>query len=207
LRAIRSKLTYSNVIASIAMFLALTGGTVMAAKLRSGDIAANAIKKKNLAKNSIVNADFRKKSLITQTATGAPVALNVAPTAPATAVSLPLSGKTTFTPKKGYIGELLAEAQFTLASAAPPGVSCTPTVRILVNGEPVIFLTGSDIPYNATTPPTGSTGAPYTSVVSGSAPIGVTGSNATFTADYTGDPGCTPTSKVDELKLAVLKVR
>ena len=92
MRAIRSKLTYSNVIASIAMFLALTGGTVMAAKLGSSDLAANSVKKKQLAKNSVTSQDLAKKSLITKSATGGGQLVNVTAVAPATGFPLPLNG-------------------------------------------------------------------------------------------------------------------
>jgi hypothetical protein len=204
LRAIRSRLSYANVIATIAMFLALTGGTVMAAKLGSGDIAPNAIKKKQLAKNSIVNADFRKKSLITQTATGGGQAANLAATAPASGLPIPLSGQTTFTPKKGYVGLLLAEAKGTLAAAAPPG-GCGVAIDIIVNGEIAYVLFLSDTSDISTAP---STGAPFTDVDRGSAPIGLTGGKQTITAQYNGDPvGCTATSKIDQLKIAVQKSR
>jgi hypothetical protein len=203
LRAIRSKLTYSNVIASIAMFLALTGGTVMAAKLRTGDIAKNAIKKNQLAKNSITNQDFRKKSLITKTATGGGQTVNVEPTPPATGLPLPLSGSTTFTPKKGYIGLLMAEAKGTLAAAAPPA-GCSVVVDILVNNEFAFSLFLDDSPDLSTVPPTG---APFTDVDRGSAPIGLTGGPQKITAQYDGDADCSPTSTLSQVKIAIQQSR
>lgn len=205
MRAFRSKLTYSNVIASIAMFLALTGGTVMAAKLRSGDIAANAIKKKNLAKNSIVNADFRKKSLITQTATGGGQTVNVDPALGTIGTPLPLSGKTTFTPKKGYIGLLMVEGAATLASADPVGdPGCGIGITIYVNGEAAVGLFLNDTSDSSISPPTG---APFTDHQSGVAPIGLLGGPQTISAVYNGDASCTATSKIDTLKIAVQKSR
>ena len=203
MRAIRSKLTYSNVIASIAMFLALTGGTVMAAKLRTGDIAKNAIKKNQLAKNSITNQDFRKKSLITKTATGGGQLLNVEPTPPASGIPLPLNGQTTFTPKKGYIGLLMGEAKGTLAAAAPPA-GCSASVDILVNNEFAFSLFLDDAPDLSTVP---STGAPYTDVDRGTAPIGLTGGTQKITAQYDGDTGCSPTSRLDQVKIAIQQSR
>ena len=203
LRAFRSKLTYSNVIASIAMFLALTGGTVMAAKLGTSGIAKNAVKKNQLAKNSIVNADFRKKSLITKSATGGGQAANLEAVAPAPGLPLALSGGTTFTPKKGYIGLLMTEAKATLAAAVPP-TGCFISISILVNGEFAYTLGLSDSPDLSTVP---STGAPFTDVDRGSAPIGLTGGTQKITALYNGDIGCSPTSRIDQVKVAVQQSR
>lgn len=202
MRAIRSKLNYSNVIASIAMFLALTGGTVMAAKLRSGDIAANAVKKKQLAKNSIVNQDFRKKSLITKSATGGGQVLNVEAVAPVTGFPLPLSGQTTFTPKKGYVGLLMAEVRATLATIAPPA-TCFGSVTFLVNGISVGTLFVSDNPFGPADP----TGAPFTDVASLATPIGLTGGPQKITAEYDGDATCSPTSKIDQARVVVQQSR
>jgi hypothetical protein len=185
------------------MFLALTGGTVMAAKLGTSDLAKNAVKKNQLAKNSIVNADFRKKSLITKSATGGGQLANVEAVAPATGIPLPLTGSTTFTPKKGYIGLLMAEAKATLASAAPPA-GCGLSVDILVNGEFAYSLFLSDSPDLSTVP---STGAPYTDFDRGVAPIGLTGGTQKITAQYDGDTCCSPTSKIDQVKIAVQQSR
>lgn len=89
MKALLAKLTYANVIATIALFLALGGGAVMAAgqlgknvvkskniapnavrtqdiakkAVKSGKIAANAIKNKNLAKNAVSGGKVRKKAL------------------------------------------------------------------------------------------------------------------------------------------------
>ncbi len=204
MRAIRSKLSYSNVIASIAMFFALTGGTVMAAKLTSGDLAPNSVKKKQLAKNSVTKDDFAKGALIVSTATGGGQPANLAATAPAAALPLPLSGKTTFTPKKGAVGLVMAEAKATLASVAPPA-GCGVFIDILVNGEIIYTLTLFDTPDNVTT---GSTGAPFTDTDWGSAPIGLTGGSQKISAQYNGDAtDCSPTSKIDQLKVAVQRSR
>ncbi|MGH2981930.1 MAG: hypothetical protein ACRDKV_07805, partial [Solirubrobacterales bacterium] len=182
MKAVLSRLSYANVVATIALFLALGGGAVYAAsKVRSGDIAANAVKKKQLAKNSVTNRDFRKKSLITKNANGGGQTINVAATPPATGFPLPLSGQTSFKPKKGYIGLLMAEVKATLATIAPPS-SCTASVTFFVNGIVVggVFL--SDNPFGPADP----TGAPFTVVASFAAPIGLTGGNQKITAEYDG---------------------
>ena len=203
MRAVRSKLTYSNVIASIAMFLALTGGTVMAAKLGTSDIAKNAIKKNQLAKNSITSGDFAKKSLITKSAKGGGQLANVEAVAPSPGTPVPLTGQTTFTPKKGYVGLLMAEAKATLAAAAPPA-GCFISISILVNNEFAYTLQLSDSPDLSTVP---STGAPYTDSDRGTAPIGLLGGPQKITALYNGDAGCAPTAKIDSLRVVVQQSR
>jgi hypothetical protein len=117
MRALLAKLTYANVVATIALFLALGGGAVMAATelgknvvtsnnlaanaVKTQDIAANAVKaakiapkavkNKNLAKNSVTAAKVKKATLTrTQLKAGTLAGLQVAD---AQAVNVPgLSG-------------------------------------------------------------------------------------------------------------------
>jgi hypothetical protein len=204
LRAIRSKLSYSNVIATIALFLALGGGAAFAAsKIKTGEIAKNAIKKNQLAKNSVTKDDFVKGSFIVSTATGGPAAANVAPTPPATGVPLPLKGKATYTPKKGHVGLLMAEAKGSLASAAPPA-GCNVFIDILVNGDIATTLFLSDTPGTTTAD---STGAAREDVSSSSTPIGLTGGPQVITAQYDGDPQCVPAAAITQLKVEVAQLR
>jgi len=204
LRAVSSKLNYANVVATIALFLAIGGGAAFAAsKIKTGQIAKNAIKKNQLAKNSVTKDDFVKGALIVSKATSSGALLNVAPTPPATGVPLTLSGKTTFTPKKGRVGLLLGEVKGTVQAAAPPA-GCDPAIRVQVNGENAFFLFLDDVPDNSTAP---SSGAPFQDADRASAPIGLTGGTQKITADYIGDPGCSPTSKIDQLVLEVQQSR
>ena len=59
MRRLTSALTYSNVVATAALFLALSGGVAYAATslgknaVKSHNIAANAVKARNLSKNSV----------------------------------------------------------------------------------------------------------------------------------------------------------
>ncbi len=59
MKKIRGSLTYANVIATLALFLALSGGVVYAAStlgansVKSKNIAAKAVKARNLAKNAV----------------------------------------------------------------------------------------------------------------------------------------------------------
>jgi hypothetical protein len=58
-KKLRGTFTYANVIATLALFLALSGGVVYAASslgknsVKSNNIAANAVKARNLAKNAV----------------------------------------------------------------------------------------------------------------------------------------------------------
>jgi hypothetical protein len=69
MRGIVSKLTYANVIATIALFLALGGGAVMAAEqlgknaVKSKNIAANAVKTQDIAKNAVKAAKLAAKAV------------------------------------------------------------------------------------------------------------------------------------------------
>jgi hypothetical protein len=72
MRALLRKLTYANVVATLALFLAVSGGAVWAASqlgknvvksnniarnaVKSQDIASNAVKTRNLAKNAVKSA-------------------------------------------------------------------------------------------------------------------------------------------------------
>lgn len=204
MRAMRSKLSYSNVIATIALFLALGGGAAFAAsKIRSSEIAKNAIKKNQLAKNSVTKDDFVKGALIVSTATGGPAAANVAATPPATGVPLALKGKATFTPKKGRVGLLLAEAKGSLASAAPPA-GCFVFIDILVNGDVATTLFLNDTPGTTTAD---STGAAFEDVSRNSVPIGLTGGPQVITAQYDGDTDCVPAAAITQLKVEVAQLR
>ena len=204
MRATRSKLNYANVVATIALFLALGGGAAFAAsKIKTSQIAKNAIKKNQLAKNSVTKDDFSKGALIVSTASSSGTLLNVAPTPPAANIPITLSGKSTFTPKKGTVGLLMAEVKGTVAAAAPPA-SCNPFIVVQVNGENAIFLALNDVPDNSATP---STGTPFQDVDRGTAPIGLTGGTQKITAAFNGDTGCSATSKIDSLKVAVQQSR
>ena len=64
MRRLRSGLTYTNVVATLALFLALSGGAVYAAnKITSKQIGKGAVKNKNLAKNAVKNKNLAKNSV------------------------------------------------------------------------------------------------------------------------------------------------
>jgi hypothetical protein len=64
MRRLRPGLTYANVVATLALFLALSGGVVWAAnKITSKQIGKGAVKNKNLAKNAVKAKNLAKKSV------------------------------------------------------------------------------------------------------------------------------------------------
>jgi hypothetical protein len=71
MRQVRSALTYSNVVATLALFLAISGGVVYAAStlgrnaVKSQNIAPHAVKNRNLAKNAIKNSNLAANAVST----------------------------------------------------------------------------------------------------------------------------------------------
>ncbi|HKZ12513.1 MAG TPA: hypothetical protein VJL81_01575 [Solirubrobacterales bacterium] len=153
LRAIGKRLTYANVIASLALFLALGGGAVYAAshkanqigtgKLKqnavtAGKIKANAVTQTKIRNNAVTNAKLRQGAVnfekiaagtnVIGTAISAPVAVD-GPSAVPVTFSAPLS----FTPTAGSVYMLSVEARGT--NLARSGTEpCRVTVVPLVNG-------------------------------------------------------------------------
>jgi hypothetical protein len=64
MRRFRGRLTYVNVVGTLALFLALSGGVVWAAnKVTSKQIGKGAVKNKNLAKNAVKAKNLAKRSV------------------------------------------------------------------------------------------------------------------------------------------------
>ena len=64
MRRVRPRLSYANVVATLALFLALGGGAVWAAnKITSKQIGKGAVKTKNLAKGAVKNKNLAKNAV------------------------------------------------------------------------------------------------------------------------------------------------
>ena len=64
MKRLRPRLTYANVVATLALFLALGGGAVWAAqKITSKQIGKGAVKTKNLAKGAVKNKNLAKNAV------------------------------------------------------------------------------------------------------------------------------------------------
>src|SRR5260221_12461374 len=60
MRAMRQRLTYANVVATLALFLALSGGVVWAAgKIGSKGLKANAVTAGKIKRNAVTNSKIR----------------------------------------------------------------------------------------------------------------------------------------------------
>jgi hypothetical protein len=213
---VRPKLSYANVAATIALVLALGGGTVYAAShlgknsVDSKAIKKGAVKNSDLAKNAVTGKKVKNGSLtaedlvdgviradVTGTANGGPQAgINTN-----TSNALPLTGDTTFTPGDGEVAAIAAEGRFTIASTSG-AVFCSPAVRLLLNGQPTRVFVSPDADGNNTTPIT-SPGR------DADGPFGMidAGQPLTITAQLQGDVDCTPASQLDKLVVRIVEFK
>lgn len=205
MKTIRRHLTYANVIATLALFLALSGGVVWAAgKISGGRLKPNSISAGKIRRNAITATKIRPNAVIaTKIRAGAvdfgklaagtnliaSATSAAVPVASATPVSVPLSGPVTFTPSAGTVDLLSVEARATnLARAgAEP---CAPRVLPFVNGSAWLpaaeALTLSAFPATADEP----TGVRPAAGITGPVGLGAPGVSQTVAVKVIGDPGC-----------------
>jgi hypothetical protein len=212
LRAIGKRLTYANVIASLALFLALGGGAVYAAskqanqigtgKLKqnavtAGKIKANAVTQTKIRNNAVTNAKLRQGAVnlekiaagtnVVGTAISPAIAVNGA-----AAVAVSFSAPLSFTPTAGSVYMLSVEARG--ANLARSGTeNCRVAVVPLVNGAE----------WNAATPlvltafqPTAEAPSGTVPAVGQTSPIGLAAPGVTETigARLIGSPRCSAAS-------------
>ncbi len=216
---LRSRLTYANVVATLALVLALGGGTVYAAiKLGKNDvdsknIAKGAVKTSDLGKNAVKSPKIKDGTIeagdiaagvipqldadVAGSATAGPQGgINANTTSP-----LPLSGDTTVTPGAGSVVALAAEGRFTI-SATAPGLFCSPAARLLVNGQPTRVFVDPEAEGNTTTPvqsPGRDADGPF-GLLDPDAPL-------TITAQLQGDVDCAASSQLDRLEVKIVRIR
>jgi hypothetical protein len=208
LRAVLRRLTYANVIATLALFLALGGGAVWAAnhkaakvgtgKLKpnavtAGKIKANAVTQAKIRENAVTAVKIRKEAVsfeklaagtgVVATATSSPVAVD-GPSAVPVNFSAPLS----FTPVAGSVYLMSIEARG--ANLSRSGTEpCRVQVVLLVNGAE--WGGGAPLVLSAFEPtpeaPSGTIAA-----AGQTSPIGLTATGATQTigAKLIGGPRC-----------------
>ena len=211
MRAVRQRLTYANVVATLALFLALSGGVVWAAnKIGTKNLKANAVTAGKIKRNAVTSAKIRGSAVTTAkikagavdltklapgtnllaSASAGPVAANG--TVP---VAVPLSGTTTFTPQAGTAAFLSVEAKGNnLARVGEK--DCEPRIVPFVNGSQWDVAEGV-LKLRAFAPtaeqPTG-----LVPVSGETGPIGLTspGVAQTVSVKVLGSPECTPASTV-----------
>jgi hypothetical protein len=207
-------LTYANVAATIALFLALSGGVVYAAsKIDTNDIANNAVTEKKLAKHAVSNRVLDNKAVDAsnvvkgalgpkQLAPGAVFSLSATggPVSAAADNPIQLQGDTSWKAKKGEADELVATAEGRLADATA-NQFCFVDVRISVNGQPnqpleTPFLTSD-----------GTTTLSPDSDSDEEAFLPEAGQRQTVTAEtHASTPACASGSTVDKLKIAIIRL-
>jgi hypothetical protein len=210
MQAVRSRLTYANVIATIALFLALSGGVVWAAgnigtrrlkpnAVTAGKIKKNAVTAVKIRSNAVTGAKIKDGAVsldkiasganVVAEATGGPVAANQKDPIPVT-----LSGTATFTPETKVVSLLSVEAKGN--SLARTGAEpCTPTIETYVNGN--LFETGGQLTLRAVAP-TAEEPSGLRPVGGVTAPLGLTspGVAQTVSVKVRGDTDCTSASTV-----------
>jgi hypothetical protein len=108
LKQIRQRLTYANVMSSIAVFLILGGATAFAAKkIGNKEIKANAITTGKIKKNAVTSAKIKKNAVNgtkvkDQSLTGADINLGTLGTVPSANSANSLVGLTRFNVKLGF---------------------------------------------------------------------------------------------------------
>lgn len=201
MKKIRQRLTYANVMSSLAVFLVLGGATAIAAKkIGSHQLKANSVTTAKIKKNAVTTAKIKNKAVnftkiaagtnVVATATGGPIAANnEAPT------TIPLAGTPSFTPQAGVVDFLSVELKGdNLARAAEK--ACTPTVQPYVNGNS--FEVAQGFLTVRAFAPTEEEPSGLRPVSSETGPLGVLspGVTQTISAKLFGDKDCTATSTV-----------
>jgi hypothetical protein len=216
---LRSRLTYANVVATLALVLAVGGGTVYAAL----HLGKNSVKSKNIAKGAVQTPDLGTDAVtgpkvkdgaiaaediqdgvipqleadVTGSAAAGPQGgINTATTSP-----LPLSGTTTFTPNAGEVSAVAAEAQFTIATTNAAN-QCSPAVFVLLNGQPTRVFVNPESGENSTT-------LVQASGHDADGPFGLLnpGTPLTVTAQLRGDADCTAGSQLNKVEVRILQIR
>jgi hypothetical protein len=212
MRLLRSKLTYANVIATLALFLALTGGVVWAAqKIGTKQLKANSVTTGKIKKKAVTTSKMRDKAVtnaklgdgsvsFTKIASGTNViasasgTVGVSTTTPKVPISVPLTGTTTFTPAAGVTNVVNIEARGVNLATADPKKTCSAVVEPMVNGQLFEVSSGFLVVFSAVEkeePPSA------VNIDTESGPIGL-GQTAPqqLSVRVLGNPECTSTSQV-----------
>jgi hypothetical protein len=210
LKRIVDKLTYANVVASLALFLALSGGVVWASgkiganKLKANSVTAGKIKRNAISAGKIrPNAvtgtkikpgsiDFSKLAAgttVVATASGSAV-----PAENATPVAVSLAGTANFTTQAGTLYFLSVEAK---GSPSRKGKEpCEVTVLPYVNGS--LWGTPKGALALSAFEPTVDQPTGTVPIVGHTGPIGLVspGASQTVSVKLAGDPDCAPAAPI-----------
>jgi hypothetical protein len=221
MRVVRQRLTYANVIATLALFLALSGGVVYAAnKVGAKNLKANAVTAGKIKRNAVTTAKIRANAVtkpkikngavdftklaagtgLLATAAGGPVAANSA-----TPVIVPLSGTATFTPAPDTVALLSIEAKgndLARVGEKPCEVRVLPFVNNSAWGVAEGALKLRAFAPNAEQP------SGIIPIAGETGPIGLTspGAAQTVSVKVVGSPECTATSTV-QVAIAITQAK
>ncbi len=220
MKRFRPRLTYANVVATLALFLALTGGAVWAAnkingkQIKKNSIPGNRIKQKSLTnnqvkKNTLTNdrikpGTIQRSALAAGALPGLIIAETSATNLPGVTTSTPpgptpfgLVGTNSFTAVPGKAYQVMAEIVGN--PVIEPGKECNPGMQVYVNGIPTLFLeifAGEPNPgFDSRFPEDNGT----TSLLTESGPQFIT-------AKVFGDPLCSPSTTIDKLRIVVTEI-
>jgi hypothetical protein len=204
LKRIVDKLTYANVVASLALFLALSGGVVWASgkigasKLKANSVTAgkikrNAISAGKIRPNAVTGTKIKPGSVdFTKLAAGTTVVATASgsavPADSATPVTVTLSGTATFTTQAGTVYFLSVEAKGTPGRAGKE--PCEITVLPYVNGS--LWGTPKGALALSAFEPTVDQPTGTVPIVGHTGPIGLVspGASQTVSVKLAGDPDC-----------------
>jgi hypothetical protein len=235
-KQIRKRLTYANVMSSIAVFLILGGATAVAAtKIGSHQLKSNSVTTAKIKANAVTTRKIKKEAVTTAKIKNLAVtnpklgegAVNFAKIASGTnliatatgstaatqgageiAADIPLTGTTTFTPTAGVVDQLNVEVRGNLTQTGTE--TCDVQVRPYVNGNPWRVSDGFiDVRTAGPTTPA-SVNEPNGQPLGGeTGPVGLTtpGTPVTIGAKMFGDAtNCTASSTVSVV-LAVTQLK
>lgn len=224
---LRRKLSYANVVGTLALVLLLATGSAFAAgklgknKVRSQNIAKGAVKMADLVAGSVNGAKIKDGTVSGADVANQTIGSSDLPSVIAAAVTaaditgrasiaggqglsnpsdiaLPVTGQATFTPDAGSIAAIVGEARFSIASTVA-GNQCSAQVSVLANGK---FAFSMEVGFESTTLRTVDIGK-------GFAPFGLLnpGTPLRISAVLNGDTDCSADSSLGPVALRILQVR
>jgi hypothetical protein len=235
MKQIRNRLTYANVVSTLALCLVIGGATAIAAKVPRHSVGprqlkANAVTTLKIKANAVTNRKIKKNAVTAVkikdgSVDGAKIAdgavgfgkiaagTNVIATASggpvaadsATLATIPLTGTTSFTPQAGVVDFLSVEVRGN-DLAATGAEPCTPEVRTYVNGDAFEFAQGSLVV--STVEPTPEDPNGLRPVTGATAPLGMTspGVRQDISLKLLGDADCTEGSTVS-VAIAITRLK
>jgi hypothetical protein len=222
LKRVVGKLTYANVVASLALFLALSGGVVWASgkigasKLKANSVTAgkikrNAISAGKIRPNAVTGAKIKPGSVdFSKLAAGTLVIATASGTAAvaadsATPVTVNLAGTATFTTQPGTVYFLSVEAKGTPTRTGKE--PCEITVLPYVNGS--LWGTPKGALALSAFEPTVDQPTGLVPIVGHTGPIGLVspGASQTVSVKLAGDPDCAAAGSTVSVGIAVTQAK